>query len=137
MATPETPFTTTFELSASFDDAVANLRTALADQGFGIMTEIDISATLKKKLNADYPKTLLLGACNPSLALRALIAEPDVGVLLPCNIIVRMRGDDVVEVSALNPLFSLAHLLSQPEIDAVAREANQRINAALDVVKAR
>ncbi|MEO5339764.1 MAG: DUF302 domain-containing protein [Magnetococcus sp. MYC-9] len=115
-----------------FETTVEALREALAAQGFGILCEIDVSTTLKKKLDADYPRTVILGACNPPLALRALTAEPDIATLLPCNVVVRMKGDRV-EIAAINPLV-MSMMIDHPEVTAVAQEADKRLRAAMDAV---
>ncbi|MBF0161750.1 MAG: DUF302 domain-containing protein [Magnetococcales bacterium] len=118
----------------SFDATVEALRVSLAAQGFGILCEIDVSATLKKKLDVEHPRTLILGACNPPLALRALTAVPDIATLLPCNVVVRMQGDRV-EIATINPA-AMAQMIQHPEIDAVAQEVDKRLRAALDAVAA-
>ncbi|MBF0180592.1 MAG: DUF302 domain-containing protein [Magnetococcales bacterium] len=122
------------QTTLSFDATVETLRNALADQGFGILCEIDVSATLKKKLDADYPKTLILGACNPPLALRALTAVPDISVFLPCNVVVRMHGA-AVEVAVINPLI-MAEMIHHPEIGAVAQDADARLRNVLNSLAA-
>ncbi|MBF0460663.1 MAG: DUF302 domain-containing protein [Magnetococcales bacterium] len=116
----------------AFDEAVTALRTALAAQGFGILCEIDVAATLRKKLEVDYPRTVILGTCNPPLALRALTAEPDLATLLPCNVVVRMRGDRV-EIAAINPLV-MTTLIAHPEVESVAQESDKRLRAAIAAV---
>ncbi|MBF0095738.1 MAG: DUF302 domain-containing protein [Magnetococcales bacterium] len=116
----------------AFDATVEAVKAALSAQGFGVMCEIDVSGTLKKKLDADTPRTLILGACNPQLALRALTAVPDIATLLPCNVVVRQQGERV-EIAMINPLM-MANLIAHPEVDAVATEADQRLRAAIDSV---
>ena len=86
-----------------FDTAVERVTAALGAEGFGILTEIDVQATLKKKLDLDRPRQKILGACNPSFAAKALDAEPAIGLLLPCNVVVRADGPDAVLVQALDP----------------------------------
>lgn len=97
-------FSTAFH--GSFDEAVDATTEALQARGFGILSDIDVSATLKKKLGEDYPPYRILGACNPSMAFRALQAEPRIGAMLPCNVIVR-ETESGVEVSAVNPVASM------------------------------
>ena len=92
----------------TFAEAVARTRDALAAQGFGVLTEIDVQKTMKTKLGADMGAYVILGACNPGMAFEALKIEPRVGAMLPCNVIVRELGDGAVEVSAVDPVASMA-----------------------------
>jgi uncharacterized protein (DUF302 family) len=94
--------------TGSFDAIVERTRLALQDQGFGVLTEIDVKATMKKKINEDMNGYLILGACNPKLAFGALGVEPKVGSMLPCNVIVRSLDNGDVEVSAVDPQSSMA-----------------------------
>lgn len=125
---------------ALFAATVSELRKALAEQGFGIMTEIDMRATLRAKLDIWMDEYLILGACNPVLAQRALAADPRVGLLLPCNVVVR-TDDDTTLVEAADPVLllcgELLHHTDQPELHAVAREARERLSAALETVEKR
>ncbi len=113
-----------------FDEAVRRVRTALADQGFGVLTEIDVAATLKAKLGQDVPPQLILGACNPALAHRALTVEPGVGALLPCNVVVREDQGQVV-VDTVDPEI-LVRLTERPELRPVAEEVAARLRTVLD-----
>ena len=120
-------------LRTSFDDAVTRTREALAGQGFGVLTEIDMQATLKAKLGEDMEQYLILGACNPPLAFQAMQAEPRIGAMLPCNVILRDVGDGQTEVSAIDPVASMA-AVDNADLGAVAtevRERLQRVVAAL------
>jgi uncharacterized protein (DUF302 family) len=116
-------------LEASFDDAVARTKAALAERGFGVLSEIDVAATLKAKLNVDIPAYRILGACNPGFAHRALQAEPLIGTMLPCNVIVRAVGENAVEVSAVDPVASMQAIENESlaatagEVQALLREA--------------
>jgi uncharacterized protein (DUF302 family) len=116
-------------LEASFDDAVARTKAALAERGFGVLSEIDVAATLKAKLNVDMPPYRILGACNPGFAHRALQAEPLIGTMLPCNVIVRAVGENAVEVSAVDPVASMQAIENESlaatagEVQALLREA--------------
>lgn len=91
----------------SFDDAIVRVTEKLADAGFGVLTTIDISATLKKKIDVDFPRYTILGACNPGFAHKALLAEDKIGLMLPCNVIVQETVDGKVEVSAVDPIASM------------------------------
>ena len=115
-----------------FDDAVARTRAALSEQGFGVLTEIDVQATLKSKLDLDMEPYLILGACNPHLAHQALEVERDIGLLLPCNVVVRRDGDRTL-VQALDPQVMVS-LPDRPELQPVADEAGRRLQTALDAV---
>ena len=120
---------TSITVDLPFDEAVAATRTALAGQGFGVLTEIDVQATMKAKLDADVEPQLILGACNPHLAHQALQAEPDIGLLLPCNVVVRQTGQTTI-VSALDPQLMVT-LPDNPSLQPVADDAAQRLRAAL------
>jgi uncharacterized protein (DUF302 family) len=117
------------ETGLPFHQAVEAVREALKAQGFGVLTEIDVQATLKAKLGAEMPPYLILGACNPPLAHRALTANPEVGMLLPCNVVVRDTGRGIV-VEAMDPVAAMG-IVSDPAVAEVAREARQKIEAAL------
>ena len=123
-------------LHASFDDAVARTREALAEQGFGVLTEIDVKATLKARLGADMEDYLILGACNPPLAHRAVEANRQIGLLLPCNVVVRTDPDHAgtVLVEAMDPGL-LVEVTGEPELRPVAEEVAGRLQAAIDSLK--
>jgi uncharacterized protein (DUF302 family) len=116
-----------------FADTLTATREALADQGFGVLTEIDIAATLKAKLDVDVPAQVILGACRPPLAHAALQAEPSVGLLLPCNVVVRSVDDSTTLVEALDPQVMVG-LTDNPALSEVADEAGRRLAAALDAL---
>lgn len=126
----ELGYTTT--LHTTFDDAVARTREALAQQGFGVLTEIDVTATLKKKLDADMENYLILGACNPALAHRALGVERQIGLLLPCNVVVRDDPETAgtVIVEAMNPDIMVA-VTDAPGLRDVAADASVKLGAAI------
>jgi uncharacterized protein (DUF302 family) len=120
---------TSVTLQQPFDDVVTAVRTALAGQGFGVLTEIDVQATMKAKLNADMGAYLILGACNPPLAHRALQADPSLGLLLPCNVVIRQTDDGTV-VEAIDPM-TMVSVSSNPALEPVAHEAAGKLGAAL------
>lgn len=123
-------FSTT--LTMSMDEADAATREALKAEGFGVLTEIDIQATLKKKINADFRPYRILGACNPPLAHKALLSEGHIGLMLPCNVIVQ-EVDGGVEVSAVDPVASMAAVQNSAlgDVATDVRERLQRVIAAL------
>lgn len=118
----------------SFEDARARIMEALKSEGFGILTEIDVTATLKAKLNRDFRRYVILGACNPQLAHRALEAELGIGLLLPCNVCVwEEDGGSVVSIARPEALFEI---VKRDDIQSVAQEADQRLRRALEQVGA-
>lgn len=120
-------------LPAGFDATLERVRTALADQGFGVLTEIDFRATLRQKLGVDMEDYVILGACNPSLARQAVEADPDIGLLLPCNVVVRAEGPGATIVESLDPQV-MVRLSGRPGLPGVADEAARRLRAALDAL---
>jgi len=116
-----------------FDTAVARVTAALAAEGFGILTEIDVQATLRKKLDLDRPRQRILGACNPSFAAKALDAEPAIGLLLPCNVVVREDASGHVHVEMLDPI-ALFELTGRADVEPLAREVRSRLDRALAAV---
>jgi uncharacterized protein (DUF302 family) len=117
-------------LNVDYEQAVQAARAALQEEGFGVLTEIDVKATLKAKLDKDFRRYVILGACNPPLAHRALETDPSVGLLLPCNVIVYEDGDGTV-VAAVDPL-GLSGVLDNPALRDVAQEAERRLRRAID-----
>ncbi|MHC3474817.1 DUF302 domain-containing protein [Streptomyces sp. 7R007] len=124
----------TVRLDTDFATGLARTRAALAEQGFGILTEIDVTATLKAKLDHDMEDYVILGACNPPLAHRALEADRAIGLLLPCNVIVRREGDHTV-VQALDPNTMIA-LTELDSLRPVAEEATRHLDTALAALAA-
>ena len=115
------------------EEALERTRAALAEEGFGILTEIDVAATLKAKLDVEVPPQVILGACNAPLARQGLAIEPDLGLLLPCNVVVRTGEDGRVLVSALNPELMVT-VPGRPELQPIAADAKARLQSALQVV---
>ena len=129
-AVSETTYSLTARLpGADFEDVVARTRAALAAEGFGILTEIDIQATMKAKLGADTRPYLILGACNPPIAHRALQTEPAIGVLLPCNVVVS-SDDDGVTVSAVDPV-AMFGIMGRDDVGSLAAEVRERLQRSL------
>jgi uncharacterized protein (DUF302 family) len=118
-------------LDIPFDEAMTSVREALSAQGFGVLTEIDMSATLKRKLGVDVDRQVILGACNPPLAYRAVQAEASIGLLLPCNVLVRDAGDGRTHVEAMDPQVMVS-VTDNSELREVADEAAERLKKALD-----
>jgi uncharacterized protein (DUF302 family) len=123
----------TTRVAAPFSVTAPLVRAALSEQGFGVLTEIDLRATLHKKLGAEMEEYLILGACNPALANRALDADRSIGLLLPCNVVVRAEGPDTTLVQALDPQV-MVQVTGQPQLQDVADEATARLRAALDIL---
>ena len=117
----------TVRLNKNFDEAVAQATAALKVEGFGVLTEIDVRETLKKKLDVDFRPYKILGACNPPLAYRALSTMPEVGLLLPCNVTVSYVEDNVTEVAIVDPL-SMLGFVQHPDLEPVAEEARTRLD---------
>lgn len=117
----------------AFEDAVRRTTDALKDEGFGILTEIDVQETLKKKLDVDFRRYVILGACNPPLAKRALDAEPQIGLLLPCNVVVQEASGGDVTVSIADPE-AMFTLVDNPTVTPVAEEAEQRLRRVISAV---
>lgn len=119
----------------AFDQAVAHVTDALKAEGFGVLTTIDMQAKLKEKLDRDFRKYVILGACNPPLAHRALEAELEVGLLLPCNVIVYERTASDTVISAMAPLSALGIVGDNKELQKVATEADARLRRALAAIE--
>ena len=122
-----------FETSTSytFDQAIDRVSQELKEEGFGILTRIDVKGTLKKKLDVDFPRYEILGACNPAYAYKALLVEEKIGIMLPCNIIVQEKPDGSVNVSAVDPLASMQAIIN-PELEKIARQIQVKLRAVID-----
>jgi len=118
-------------VDAAFDEVVQRVTAALKEEGFGVLTDIDVQATLKVRLGADVPPYRILGACNPSFAHQALQIEDKLGVLLPCNVIVRDAGDGQTEVAAIDPVASMDRT-GNPELASIAEEVRVRLRRAVE-----
>ncbi len=114
-----------------YDTAVLRVTELLAEQGFGVLTEIDVKATLKKKLDVNFSRYVILGACNPALAYQALTAEPDIGALLPCNVVVRESKGGGSVVAAFRPSIGF-NMVNNDQIQPVAAEVEGRLQRVLD-----
>ena len=122
-------FSTT--LDVPFEKAIETTTAALKEEGFGVLTEIDIKATLKKKLDVDFKKYQILGACNPPLAHKALSAEEHIGLMLPCNVIVQEREDGKVEVAAVDPVASM-QAVENDSLGEVAQKVRELLKKVID-----
>jgi uncharacterized protein (DUF302 family) len=122
------------QLQGDFDEVEARVRKALMEQGFGILTEINVQDTLKKKLDVDFRPYKILGACNPPLAHRALMAVPDAGLLLPCNVTLAQGEGDMIEVSIIDPIIMLS-VGDLPQLKPVADEAGEKLQRVVSVLK--
>jgi uncharacterized protein (DUF302 family) len=119
-----------------YDQALERTRAALKEQGFGVLTEIDVKQTMKAKLDVDFRPYIILGACNPPLAHRALSADLGLGLLLPCNVVVYDNGDNTSTVEFMDPEAALGLVGDNPAIADVAHEASVRLHQALDALAA-
>jgi uncharacterized protein (DUF302 family) len=113
-----------------FDVARERVVEALAKVGFGVLTEIDVQATMKKKLDLEMAPHRILGACNPQFASQAIAAEPEIGALLPCNVVVRQQADGAVRIDVMDPQAVLT-LVDRPEVGALAQQVRQRLDEAI------
>ena len=120
-------------VSGAFDSVVADVMAQLKTQGFGILSDIDVQATLKSKIGADMPKYRILGACNPQFAHQALKLEDKLGVLLPCNVIVRETSDRKIEVAAVDPVTSMERT-GNPALKSTAEEVRRLLSSAVSAV---
>ena len=114
-----------------FDTAIAKVTEELKKEGFGVLTEIDVKETLKKKLNVDFKKYMILGACNPGFAYEALQAEDKIGAMLPCNVIVQEHENGKVEVTAVDPVASMM-AVKNDALGSVAMQVREKLNKAID-----
>ncbi len=118
-------------ISSDFEQAINDVTNALAAKGFGIMTTIDVSATLKKKLDADFPPYTILGSCNPHYAYKALQAENKIGTMLPCNVVVQQLADGQIEVSAVDPAASM-QAIDNADLAAIAGDVRDMLKDVIE-----
>lgn len=130
-----TTFTLTATLEQPFDEALAATRAALSDQGFGIITEIDLAGTLKEKIGVEVPPQIILGACRPHLAHEAIQSDPAIAAMLPCNVVVRTVDATTTVVEAFDPDV-MTQISGNETLKGVARDARERLTAALDALGA-
>ena len=120
-------------LNTSYEDAISKVTDALKEEGFGVLTEIDVKSTLKKKLDVDFRKYMILGVCNPPYAFRTLQTDLDVGLLLPCNVIVYETDDKKAYISALNPVSAL-EVIKSHELRKIAVEVSEKLKRVVEKV---
>ena len=118
-------------LDQPFDEAIENITQALQKEGFGILTEIDVKETLRKKLDVDFRKYRILGACNPGFAYKALLAEDKIGTMLPCNVIVQEVEKGKVDIAAIDPIASM-QAVKNPQLGEVAKEVQRKLAAVIE-----
>ena len=118
-------------VSGSFNEIIEKVTTLLREEGFGVLTEIDIKETLKKKLDVDFKKYKILGACNPSFAYKALTTEDKIGTMLPCNVIIQELEDNLIEVAAVNPLESMLAVINK-ELINIAQDVSKKLENVID-----
>lgn len=121
----------TRKLSLPFDDAISRVTETLAEQGFGVLTTIDVKATLKKKIDVDFRPYTILGACNPGFAYEALQREGKIGTMLPCNVVVQAAEEGMVEVSAVDPIASMS-AIENPQLGEIAAEVRERLRQVIE-----
>ena len=115
----------------SFEDAIERVTEHLSNEGFGVLTTIDVSATLKKKLDVDFQRYTILGACNPGYAHKALLAEDKIGTMLPCNVIVQETADGKVEVAAVDPMASMMAIENE-SLGGIASDVRTKLQSVID-----
>ena len=117
----------------SYDQAIEKVTAALQTEGFGVLTRIDVKDTLKKKIDVDFRNYIILGACNPHFAHKALLAEPKLGAFLPCNVVVEQAGQDFVEISIVDPIAMMASV-NNPQLSELAAEVREKLQRVIKAV---
>ncbi len=120
-------------LDCSFDEAIARVTDELKKEGFGILSEIDVQAALKKKLDVDYKKYRILGACNPHFAFKALQSEEKIGTMLPCNVIVLEKDNGKIEIAAIDPMASM-QAVDNPDLQGIARQVQSKLKKVIEAL---
>lgn len=121
-------------VNTTFDDAIEKLTASLKEQGFGIISDIDIQATFKAKLDVDFKKYRILGACNPNFAIKAITAEDKIGVFLPCNVVVTENAEGIIEIAAVDPVASMVSV-QNGDLEELAGDVRLRLTAAVNALK--
>ncbi len=122
------------KVSTGFDETIERVTEALKEQGFGVLSDIDVAKTLNTKLGVDQAPYRILGACNPDFAHQAITAEPDIGALLPCNVVVRVDDEGDVRVLFMNPL-TVLELVDNPQVPELAARVRERLDRVMEAVK--
>ena len=121
------------KVEGNFDEVEKRTRAALKDEGFGILTEIDVKETLKKKLDVDFRRYKILGACNPPFAYKALLAEDKIGTMLPCNVILQEGEEGEVEIAAIDPIASM-QAIQNPSLGDVANQVREKLRRVVEIL---
>ena len=127
------PYSFSKTIDMTFDEAISSVKQELQREGFGVLTEIDVKETLKQKLNVDFQRYTILGACNPSFAYEALQLENEVGVMLPCNVIVQEHAGGGVRISAVDPVASM-QAIDNPKLKEIADQVRDRLRSVIDAL---
>ena len=127
------PYSFSKTIDMTFDEAISSVKQELQREGFGVLTEIDVKETLKQKLNVDFQRYTILGACNPSFAYQALQLEDEVGVMLPCNVIVQEHAGGGVRISAVDPVASM-QAIDNPKLKEIADQVRDRLKSVIDAL---